>query len=189
LIDTNHQVIIQSLNIETAIMDHTVEHTRELTILESIEQNPDATQASLASQLGVAVGTINWHIKRMVEKGYVKVRRVERKKLRYIITPEGLALRAKLTIDYIQNSFKLYRLVRERSLQVLEQLTKKNIKHIRLQGEGDVFDICKLTCLEQGFEIVDDMKAPVLRITGLKVHIGNDDTTMDRNLLIDGEIK
>ncbi len=171
------------------VMDKSIEHTRELTILESIEQNPDATQASLASQLGVAVGTINWHIKRMVEKGYVKVRRVERKKLRYIITPEGLALRAKLTIDYIQNSFKLYRLVRERSIQVLDTLQKKDIKCIRLQGEGDVYDICKLTCLEQGFEIVDELSAPLLKIVGLKVHLANEDIWADRNLLIDGESK
>ena len=169
------------------VMDKSIEHTRVLTILESIEQNPDATQASLASQLGVAVGTINWHIKRMVEKGYVKVRRVERKKLRYIITPEGLALRAKLTIDYIQNSFKLYRLVRERSLQVLEMLRKKELKRIRLQGEGDVYDICKLTCLEQGFEIVDEPAAPLLKIVGLKVHLSNEDIWSGRNLLIDGE--
>jgi len=168
-------------------MDKSIDHTRELTILESIELNPDATQASLASQLGVAVGTINWHIKRMVEKGYVKVRRVERKKLRYIITPEGLALRAKLTIDYIQNSFKLYRLVRERSIQVLDTLEKQGMIRIRLQGEGDVFDICKLTCLEQGFEIVDDPAAPLLKIVGLKVHLSNEDNRAGRNLLIDGE--
>jgi DNA-binding MarR family transcriptional regulator len=75
------------------------ETDRDLVILDHIEQDPDASQANLAAQLGVAVGTINWHIKRLIDKGYVKVRRVERRKLRYIITPEGLALRARLTID------------------------------------------------------------------------------------------
>ena len=86
---------------------------RDLILLEHIEQNPDATQASLAAQVGVAVGTVNWHLKRLVAKGYVKVRHVERRKLRYIITPDGITLRANLTVDYIQNSFRLYRLVRE----------------------------------------------------------------------------
>jgi len=43
----------------------TAEHDRDLIILEHIESDPDATQASLAAQLGVAVGTINWHIKRL----------------------------------------------------------------------------------------------------------------------------
>ena len=89
------------------------DNDRDLTLLEQIAQNPDSTQASLAVQLGVAVGTINWHLKRLIEKGYVKVRRIERRKLRYIITPEGMALRARLTVDYIQNSFRLYRDIRE----------------------------------------------------------------------------
>ena len=90
------------------------ENARELTLLEQIERNPDVTQASLATQLGVAVGTVNWHIRRLIEKGYVKVKRAERKKLRYIITPEGIALRARLTVDYIERSFDLYRRTRQR---------------------------------------------------------------------------
>ena len=44
----------------------------DLTILDHIEKEPDTTQASLAERLGVAVGTINWHLKRLIEKGYVK---------------------------------------------------------------------------------------------------------------------
>ncbi|NLB72053.1 MAG: winged helix-turn-helix transcriptional regulator, partial [Chloroflexi bacterium] len=82
-------------------------------MLTHIEANPDINQVTLADELGVAVGTINWHLKRMVAKGYVKVKRAQRKKLRYIITPEGIALRAALTVDYIKNSFNLYRQVRE----------------------------------------------------------------------------
>jgi DNA-binding MarR family transcriptional regulator len=72
---------------------------RELILLEQIERDPDVTQATLAAQLGVAVGTVNWHVKRLVAKGYVKVKRAQRRKLLYIITPEGIALRARLTIN------------------------------------------------------------------------------------------
>ncbi len=101
-----------------------VTQNREMSILEHIEKDPDATQASLADQLGVAVGTVNWHVKRLIEKGYVKVQRAERRKLRYIITPEGLALRARLTVDYIQTSFRMYRLVRERMSDALVQVRR-----------------------------------------------------------------
>jgi DNA-binding MarR family transcriptional regulator len=144
---------------------------RDLNILERIEQNPDATQASLASQLGVAVGTVNWHIKRLIAKGYIKVRRAERRKLRYIITPEGIALRARLTLDYIHSSFQLYRLVRNRMSEVLLNLRKTGVRRVRLQGDGDVADICRLTCLEHGFEVVEDHQAPLLKIIGLKIFL------------------
>ena len=94
--------------------------TRELTLLEQVERDPNVNQATLAGQLGVAVGTVNWHLKRLVAKGYVKVQRAERKKLRYIITPEGIALRARLTIDYLERSFELYRHTRERIKEHLD---------------------------------------------------------------------
>jgi DNA-binding MarR family transcriptional regulator len=143
----------------------------DLTILEQIEQDPDANQATLASQLGVAVGTINWHLKRLVEKGFVKVRRLERKKLRYIITPEGIALRARLTVDYIQTSFRMYRLVRLRMMDVIQQLHTAGYDHVRLNGDGDIADICRLTCLEQGITVDNNPNAPVLQLVGLKIFI------------------
>lgn len=159
-------IIIQSLNFEMEIPE---ENTRELTLLEQIEHDPDVTQASLATQLGVAVGTVNWHLKRLVEKGYIKVKRAERKKLRYIITPEGLALRARLTVDYIERSFDLYRKTRQRVRAHLDEVKKAGYARIRLVGEGDVADICRLSCLEQGIEIVKDGSVPVLEVKGFKV--------------------
>ena len=151
-------------------MSNQPETDRDLVILEHIEQDPDATQASLAAQLGVAVGTINWHLKRLIEKGYVKVRRVERRKLRYIITSDGIALRARLTIDYIQNSFRLYRLVRTRVLEALDQVESAGKHSVSLQGEGDVADVCRLTCLERGMSL-ESTGSPVLRIHGYKIFI------------------
>ena len=144
---------------------------RDLTLLEYIEQDPDATQASLALQLGVAVGTVNWHLKRLIDKGYVKVRRAERRKLRYIITPEGIALRARLAIDFIQNSFRIYRLVRERMIAALDEVQATGKQSVRLAGEGDVAEICRLTCMERGVATTNDLQAPLLRIQGLKIHI------------------
>ena len=77
----------------------TNDELRELTLLEQIESDPNVNQSTLATQLGVAVGTVNWHLKRLIAKGAVKVSRAERKKLRYIITPEGIDLRARLAVD------------------------------------------------------------------------------------------
>jgi len=147
------------------------ESARELTLLEQIERDPDITQASLATQLGVAVGTVNWHIKRLIDKGALKVKRAERKKLRYIITPEGIALRARLTVDYIERSFDLYRRTRQRVKTLLSEVQKAGYACIRLVGDGDVADICRLSCLEHGIEIVSvsDGNVPVLEVKGFKV--------------------
>ncbi|MBN1264766.1 MAG: winged helix-turn-helix transcriptional regulator [Anaerolineales bacterium] len=153
-------------------MNSTQEIVRDLNLLEEIEQDPDTTQATLADQLGVAVGTVNWHMKRLIAKGYVKVKRAERRKLKYIITPEGISRRAKLTVAYIEQSMLLYRKVREQAMHALEQAEQQGFQQVRIQGTGDVADICRLTCLEQGMEVVtetDGRRTAVLVIDGSKV--------------------
>ncbi len=151
-------------------MNIPTESARELALLEHIESNPDVTQASLATQLGVAVGTVNWHLKRLIEKGYIKIKRAERKKLRYIITPEGIALRTLLTVDYIEQQFLLYRTTRQHVREHLEQIKSAGFVKVSILGEGDVADICRLTCLEQGVAVTTESDAPVLEIVGLKVY-------------------
>jgi DNA-binding MarR family transcriptional regulator len=152
-------------------MEQNPETTRDLHLLEHIEHDPDVTQASLASQLGVAVGTVNWHLKRLIAKGYIKVKRAERRKLRYIITAEGIALRARLTVDYIEQSFQLYRRTRLRVRDLLAQVKEEGHTQVRIDGEGDVADVCRLTCLEQGITIANSGSLPVLRVRGLKVSL------------------
>ena len=142
---------------------------RELTLLEQVENDPDVNQSALASQLGVAVGTVNWHLKRLIAKGYVKVQRAERKKLRYIITPEGIALRARLTVDYIERSFELYHKTRQQIKEHLETVRAAGYNRVRIRGDGDVADICRLSCLEQGFTVVQDEDVPELELRGWKV--------------------
>lgn len=150
-------------------MEQLNDSSRELSLLENIESNPDVTQADLATRLGVAVGTVNWHLKRLVEKGYVKVKRAERRKLKYIITPEGLALRARLTVDFIDQQFNLYRRIRARVTEYAVQLRHEGHEQVRLVGEGDVADICRLTCIEQGLQVVEDDSVPRLEVRGMGV--------------------
>ncbi len=157
-------------------MDTTSESLHELNLLEQIEYDPDVTQASLASQLGVAVGTVNWYLKRLVAKGYVKVKRAQRRKLRYIITPEGIAFRARLTINYIEFSMRMYRRIRNRVRELLGEVKAAGYQRVRITGGGDIADICRLTCLEQGFSVVDTTDGnppgfPVLEVHGMRVQL------------------
>ena len=152
-------------------MESANEELRELTLLEKIENDPDVNQSVLATQLGVAVGTVNWHLKRLIAKGYVKAMRAERKKLRYIITPEGIALRARLAVDYVERSFSIYRKTRQRVKDHIAKVQDAGYKSVRILGKGDVVDICRLTCLEQGIEVVTDKNVPALQVDGFKVQL------------------
>jgi DNA-binding MarR family transcriptional regulator len=162
-------------------MDTSPESAREMALLEHIEQDPDVTQASLATKLGVAVGTVNWHIKRLINKGYVKVKRAERRKLRYIITPEGLAFRARLTVDYVEQQFLLYRRIRGTVRDQLTQIKRAGFERVCIHGDGDIADICRLTCLEIGIKPVEEDCFPEIRVDGLNVILDmHDDAQVTR---------
>ena len=153
-------------------MDDSVRAARDLSLLEEIERDPDTSQITLATRLGVAVGTVNWHLKRLIAKGYVKVKRAERKKLRYIITSEGIALRARLTVAYIENQMSLYRHVREEAQRVLKIVREEGFRSVHIVGDGDIADVCRLSCLEHGIPVVEDSKdgsVAILEIKGKKI--------------------
>ena len=78
----------------------------ELEILRQIEENPNLTQRQIADHLGLSLGKINYLIKALLEKGVVKVDNFKRSdnKLRYLylLTPEGVERKRKLTLLFIQ---------------------------------------------------------------------------------------
>jgi fructose-1,6-bisphosphatase/sedoheptulose 1,7-bisphosphatase-like protein len=78
-------------------------------------------------------------------------------------------LRARLTVDFVEQQFNLYRSTRQRVKEQLALVQQAGYQSIRLVGEGDVADVCKLTCMEQGIELSEDEGAPVLEVAGFKV--------------------
>jgi DNA-binding MarR family transcriptional regulator len=149
---------------------------RELQVLEQIESDSDVTQAGLANTLGVAVGTVNFVVKRMVKKGYIRVKQLERRRLKYIITPAGITLRTKLAMDSIRYSMRLYRETRAKARSLLRQARKAGYGAIRIEGEGDLADVVRLTCLEQGVNIATNGDVPMVKVEGiqLKLEKGSD---------------
>lgn len=127
---------------------------RQLRILEALEQEPDTTQAGLAAQLGVAVGSVNWYLKRLIRKGYVKAKQMERRRMKYFVTPQGLALKAKLTKKYLEASLRVYRELRQEARETLARVRDAGYTSVWADGESDeAMEIFRLTCLEEGVPV------------------------------------
>ena len=139
-------------------------------ILSHIEENPDTTQADLATQLGVAVGSVNWYLKRLINKGYIKVRQMERRRLRYLLTSQGFAEKTRLTKSFMQASLKWYRLTRESSKLFLAEIVAAGYDKVWIEGDGDLAEIIYLSCLEAKVSVLDEIDPtyPTFRIEGLK---------------------
>lgn len=81
-------------------------------ILEEIDTSADVSQRRLSISLGIALGLTNSLIKGLVRRGWVKVTRVQRHRVRYLLTPAGLAEKARLSQIAFQNALDRYRTAR-----------------------------------------------------------------------------
>lgn len=157
-------------------MDETLKELRELKLLEALEEVPEVRQVDLARRLGVAVGTVNWLIKRLAAKGLIKIKRIGRWRWRYILTPQGMKEKARLSMAYVRNSMALYREIRKEARRLLEDVKMKGYNEVLLEGEpgNDLVDVCRLTCLEQGVRPLvgaGDKRLPVLEVKGVRVSL------------------
>ncbi len=84
-------------------------HYRTLRLL---EENPDLTQREIAKKLGVSLGSTNYCLKALVDKGLVKIRnfRASKNKLgyAYLLTPRGVKEKLALTEGFLKRKLKEY---------------------------------------------------------------------------------
>lgn len=146
-----------------------LEKHAKLRLLDALEAEPEISQADLAARVGVAVGTVNWYLKRWATDGYLHIKRIGRWRWRYILTPHGLAEKARLGASFIERSMRLYRETREQARERLTEVRAAGYDRIRIAGDGDLADVCRLTCLERGIAITLDGDAPVLSVDGTAI--------------------
>ena len=83
-----------------------------LDVLRKIDNSSKLTQRQLAAKLGFSLGKLNYCIKSLKKKGLVKITNFKKNpnKIRYlyILTPRGIAQKAKLTINFMKRKMKEY---------------------------------------------------------------------------------
>lgn len=81
-------------------------------VLRILKDNPDLTQRELAEKLGVSVGSLNYCLKALIEKGWVKMQSFSQSKNKfgyvYILTPRGIAEKTALTSNFLKRKLTEY---------------------------------------------------------------------------------
>jgi DNA-binding MarR family transcriptional regulator len=132
---------------------------RDLEILTAIEEGLPLTQRALAERLGVALGLANLYLKRLARKGCIKIvefpkKPAARKRLRYLLTPRGMAEKTRLTYEHMAYSLSLYRRARQTLRESLGRLAEGGAKRVALYGTGEAAEVAYLTLKEIGIEPV-----------------------------------
>ncbi|GAB4503711.1 MAG: hypothetical protein Fur0043_07030 [Anaerolineales bacterium] len=144
----------------------------EYALLDELAHDPLVTQASLSKRLGIAVGSVNWYIKRLVNRGWVKVSHLSRTRLQYDLTPEGMTVFAERALQYAKDSLSVYKAFRQKAKRVVVQLKGEGVTHVFLDGgDEEIMDILRLTCLEAGLSLDAAPDNVVLRQAGQEYEI------------------
>lgn len=125
----------------------------EYALLNEIAQDSMVTQASLSDRLGIAVGSVNWYIKRLITRGWVKVSHLDRTRLKYDLTPEGMQVFTQRALSYARDSLKVYGNFREKAKALVMELQKQGVQDVYLNGDDEAMDILRLTCIEAEIKI------------------------------------
>jgi DNA-binding Lrp family transcriptional regulator len=124
-----------------------MEARRDLRLLEAVEQNSRITQRGLATKLGIALGLTNIYLKRLARKGYIKCVNVQSNRLTYLITPRGIAEKARLTYEFIDYSLHLYAEVRQHMREMLAEHAASRCR-IAIFGRGEAAELAYLSLKE-----------------------------------------
>jgi len=139
----------------------------EYALLDEIAQDSMVTQANLSKRLGIAVGSVNWYIKRLIHRGWVKVSHLDRTRLKYDLTPEGMAVFTQRALLYARDSLKVYGNFRNKARALVAELQQLNIREVYLEGEDDeALDILRLTCIEAGLSLSTTPDGVILKVQG-----------------------
>ena len=132
---------------------------RHLEILTAIGEGEPLTQRVLAKRLDVALGLTNLYMKRLAKKGFIKIREfprkpAARKRLRYLLTPRGMAEKTRLTYEHMAYWASLYGRARRTLRDGLAPFLARGMKRIALYGTGEPAELAYLTLREFGLEPV-----------------------------------
>jgi hypothetical protein len=130
-----------------------VEAHRDLRVLEAVQQDSRLTQRGLASKLGIALGLANIYLKRMIHKGYIKCVNVQPNRISYLITPRGIAEKARLTYEFMDYSLHLYGEVRQHLRAALRESAAAG-KRVAICGSGEAAELAYLSLKESGLDPV-----------------------------------
>ena len=83
-----------------------------LNVLRKIQKRPDSSQREFAKELGFSLGKFNYCIKALQQKGFIKIKNFKKNPNKinylYVLTPQGIAEKAKLTVNFMERKIREY---------------------------------------------------------------------------------
>ncbi len=131
-----------------------VQGQRDLLLLSEVERDAGVTQRSLSTKLGLALGLTNLYLKRLARKGYIKITTIPRNRIQYLLTPQGLTEKSRLTYLYMQHSLTYYRDMRARLTEMMSTCDASYGQRVVIYGTTELAELAYLSLREMNIDCV-----------------------------------
>jgi DNA-binding MarR family transcriptional regulator len=126
---------------------------KEDEIIVHIARQPDLTQRQLASETGISLGMTNIILKRLAHKGLVKMKRLNRRNIKYVLTPSGIAHYSRRSYDYLLRTVSSVKSIKQKIKGLVLEEVGKGAKGFSIRGEGELADIAELALRDLASEL------------------------------------
>jgi len=85
-------------------------------VMHILQKNPQITQRKLSRELGLSLGKLNYCLKALAHKGWIKIENFTQSNTKhrylYLVTPQGIYQKAQMTKEFLNNKIKEYEALR-----------------------------------------------------------------------------
>lgn len=144
-------------------------------ILSHIEKDNLISQRKLSKRIGLNISSVNYSLKKLISRGYVKMQGMNPRRITYHLTSQGLSEKTQLAYKYFLENYHLYQDVRSDIALKIEKIDKRKGHRIAVYGITPYFDIIYAVLIENGFKIngIFDNEGETVPLIGTKYGIKN----------------
>jgi DNA-binding MarR family transcriptional regulator len=127
---------------------------RELSLLQELEKNPVVSQRELSNKFGIALGVTNACLKKMVGRGWIRTKEIDRRKVGYYVTQKGLSEKTKLRIHFLSYTFKHYTELKSVFEYKFLEMERQGIRRVVFYGISDGMEVAYITIQRTNIALV-----------------------------------
>jgi DNA-binding MarR family transcriptional regulator len=126
-------------------------------LLSEVADEQPVSQRELAKRLGIALGLVNSYLKNFVAKGFIRIKNYPQNRYAYLLTPNGMAEKARLAYQHVNYFTSLYTVTRQDYLLLFCELAQRGVLQVTFCGVDEVAEIAWMSLQEAGLVLAGVM--------------------------------
>lgn len=135
---------------------------REFELINILGPQISANQRDLSKRSGMSLGLVNMVLRRLIAKGCIRMDQLNKRKVRYFLTPKGFSQKMKISVGYMWKTINSISRIKESLESVLVDLYEQNHRKFFIYGQSDFGKLIESVFLSDrffdcDFEFIDQM--------------------------------